>query len=205
MPPLSAQSNSSQTPTRRPLKRSFSSTLPASGWVVSKKVHKQPDIETRMPPLLPPVQSDTALAIFIHSSLKSSEQNDRFGDAERLAFMGRKVLEMAIAEVLFEKRPMLDAVELNVSARLPRCTYRSHIETTLPQEEFNVTLSTESYEQWVSLYGLREKVACTPEHREELKEPGVRFRKLEVGDQLILTREHRRHSIYLTPTWVLCT
>ncbi len=65
-------------------------------------------------PQLPPVQSEAALAIFVHSSLKSSAQNDRFGDGERLAFIGRQVLNMAIAEVLFEKRPMLEAVELEV-------------------------------------------------------------------------------------------
>lgn len=66
-----------------------------------------------MPPQ-PPVQSEAALAIFAHSSLKSLVQNDNFGDADRLAFIGRHVLSMAIAEVLFEKKPMLGALELEV-------------------------------------------------------------------------------------------
>jgi dsRNA-specific ribonuclease len=82
-------------------------------------MRKDPDIEkieTRMPPPLPVVQSDTALAIFVHASLKSSVQSDRFGDAERLAFLGQKVLHMVIAETLFEKRPMMTAVDLIVSA-----------------------------------------------------------------------------------------
>jgi dsRNA-specific ribonuclease len=78
-------------------------------------MRKESDVETRTPPPLPPVQSDTALAIFVHSSLKSSVQNDRFGDAERLAVLGQKVLHMVIAESLFEKRPMSAAVELIVS------------------------------------------------------------------------------------------
>ncbi len=116
MPSFSQHTNPSQTPTR-PLKRphSSSSTLPASNWVVSKKFCKQLDIKKNMylSPL-PPVQSEAALAIFVHSSIKSSAQNDNFGDGERLAFIGRQVLGMAIAEVLFEKRPMLDAMELEV-------------------------------------------------------------------------------------------
>jgi dsRNA-specific ribonuclease len=65
-------------------------------------------------PPLPPVQSETALAIFVHSSIKSLTPNDNFGDADRLAFIGRNVLNMAIAHVLFEKKPMLSAVELEV-------------------------------------------------------------------------------------------
>lgn len=108
------------------------------------------DIETRTPPPLPVVQSETALAIFIHSSLRSSVQNDRFGDAERLAFLGQKALHMVIAETLFEKRPMMTAVELIT--------------------ELENTLSDESYEQWVSYYKLREKVACPADLRGELRE-----------------------------------
>ena len=69
-----------------------------------------------MPPPLPPVQSDSALAIFQHRSVKSAVQNERFGDAERLSFLGEKVLHMVIAEIQFEKRPMLVAVELHVRA-----------------------------------------------------------------------------------------
>jgi hypothetical protein len=113
--PFSPQTNPSQTPTRPP-KRPFSNnTLPASGWPISKKSCKQPDIKTKMSlPPLPPVQSDAALTIFVHSTLKSPVPNERFGDVERLAFIGRHVLSMAIAESFFEKRPMLGAVELEV-------------------------------------------------------------------------------------------
>lgn len=112
--PFSPQTNPSQTPTRPP-KRPLNNTLPASGWPISKKSCKQPDIKTKMPlPPLPNVQSDAALTIFVHSSLKSPLQNERFGDAERLAFIGHHVLSMAIAESLFEKRPMLGAVDLEV-------------------------------------------------------------------------------------------
>jgi len=102
-------------------------------------------------PPLPVVQNDTALAIFEHSSVRSSGHSNRFGDAGRLALLGRKVLHMVLVESLFEKRPMLDGDELN--------------------NELENTLSDVFYEQWVSYYKLREKVACTPDHRSELLEP----------------------------------
>jgi dsRNA-specific ribonuclease len=111
----SAQSNSSQTSIRH-LKRTFNPTLPASSWVVSKKIRKHPGITSKMPPPLPPVQSDSALAIFQHSSVKSAAQNERFGDSERLSFLGDKVLHMVVAEIQFEKRPMLNALILLVRA-----------------------------------------------------------------------------------------
>jgi dsRNA-specific ribonuclease len=71
-------------------------------------------------PPLPPVQSDATLAIFVHSSLKGTSPNDLFGDGERLAFIGRQVLNMAIAETWFEKRPMVDAPDLEV-----KCSFLS--------------------------------------------------------------------------------
>jgi dsRNA-specific ribonuclease len=70
-----------------------------------------------MTPALPPVQGEATLAIFVHPSLRShSAPNERFGDGERLAFIGQRVLQMVLAEIYFEKRPMLSAVELEVSA-----------------------------------------------------------------------------------------
>lgn len=115
MPSFSQQTNTSQTSTR-PLKRPLSSILPASTSAIPKKFCKQPDIKRKMPtlPPLPPVQSEAVLAIFAHSTLKSSVLNDSFGDADRLAFIGREALRMAVAEVLYEKRPMLTAVDLEV-------------------------------------------------------------------------------------------
>jgi hypothetical protein len=54
--------------------------------------------------------------------------------------------------------------------------------TTPPQTELENTLSDESYEQWVSCYKLRDKVACPADLRGELSEARVRLRNLEVGD-----------------------
>jgi hypothetical protein len=166
-------------------------------------MRKEPDPEIMMLPPLPPVQSDTALAIFVHSSLKSPVRNERFGDADRLACLGQKALHMVIAETLFEKRPMLDATALIVSS--PCSAYRSHINTPPPQIEIDNTLTEESYDQWVSHYKLRDKVACPADHREELREARVRFQNPEVGGQFMLTRGYRRHNYYLMPTSVLST
>ena len=67
---------------------------------------------------LPPIQGDAALAILVHRSLKPSVPNANFGDGERLAFLGEQVLRMVAAEILFDKRPMLDASTLQVCAGL---------------------------------------------------------------------------------------
>ena len=178
--PFSPQSNPSQTPTR-PSKRPLS-TSPSSSWPIPKKFCKKPDIRTRMSiPPLPPVQSDAALTIFVHSSLKSTVQNERFGDVERLAFIGRRILSMAIAESHFEKRPMLSAEDLEVKCSgLPLifglCTWHSHTNTNPLQTGLDAALSDDSYDQWVSQYRLRDKVACPPNLRDELKEPRVQCR-----------------------------
>jgi dsRNA-specific ribonuclease len=85
--------------------------------VVPKKFCIKRKMSTLPPPTLPPlppVQSEAVLAIFVHSSLKSTVPNDKFGDADRLAFIGRQALTMAVAEVLFEKTPMMSAVDLEV-------------------------------------------------------------------------------------------
>jgi hypothetical protein len=67
-------------------------------------------------PPLPPIQSDAALAIFVHRSLRPTVPNDSFGDCERLAFLGEQVLRTVVAEIVFEKRPMLQARDLQVCA-----------------------------------------------------------------------------------------
>jgi ribonuclease-3 len=66
-------------------------------------------------PPLPPIQSDATLAIFVHRSFKPPGLNDRFGDSDRLAFLGKRVLTMVIADTLFGKQPMLGYSDLEVS------------------------------------------------------------------------------------------
>lgn len=42
-----------------------------------------------------------------------------------------------------------------------------------PQEELGQMLTDSVYDQWVTHYGIRERVACPMNLREELKEPAV--------------------------------
>lgn len=57
-------------------------------------------------------------------------------------------------------------------------------DTNMPQSGLEAALSDDSYDQWVSRYGMREKVACTPELREELKDPAV---SANLSGRLVLT------------------
>lgn len=120
MPPLSIQSNSSSQGLPQSSKRPASDPFCAPPGGVVKKPRKELKLGTTMllptfPPL-PPIQSDAALAIFVHRSLRPSVPNDNFGDCERLAFLGERVLRMVVAEIVFEKRPMVEARDLQVCA-----------------------------------------------------------------------------------------
>ena len=111
------QSNSSQG-LPQSSKRPASDPLGAPG-PDAKKTRKDLKLGTKMiVPPLPPIQSDSALAIFVHRSLQPPQPNVNFGDSERLAFLGDQVLRMVVAEIVFEKRPMLDARNLQVCAGL---------------------------------------------------------------------------------------
>ncbi|KAI0271426.1 hypothetical protein BC834DRAFT_441831 [Gloeopeniophorella convolvens] len=104
-----------------------------------------------MTPPLPQLSGDITLAVFTHRSLRSGQQNEPFGDGERLAVLGQYVLRMVVTEVLFNKKPLLVATEL--------------------ETELDSNLSDESYEQWISHYGLRIRVICPQNVKSELEEP----------------------------------
>lgn len=60
-------------------------------------------------PYLPPLEGDLLLDVFTHSSLdyEGKPQNEAYGDNKRLADLGAKVLDMAITQRLFNKKPLL--------------------------------------------------------------------------------------------------
>lgn len=62
------------------------------------------------------LQGDMMLDVFTHQSLRFSgaPANDDYGSPDRLVFLGRSVLEVAVASALFYQRPMLDASTLQV-------------------------------------------------------------------------------------------
>jgi hypothetical protein len=51
----------------------------------------------------------------------------------------------------------------------------TRVDVESPQEELSQALTDEAYDQWVTDYGIRERVACPMNLREELREPAVRF------------------------------
>jgi len=70
---------------------------------------------------LPPIptirDADMQLAVFTHHSLsRGDDANDQWGDTDRLAVLGEKVMEMAIATELFRRRPMLSKPDMEVSS-----------------------------------------------------------------------------------------
>lgn len=76
-------------------------------------------------------------------------------------------------------------------------------DTDAPQSGLDAALSDESYDQWVSRYGMRERVACTPDLREDLKEPRVKC-QFKSWSTCTDTGIHRKQDIYSMHTWVRC-
>jgi hypothetical protein len=80
----------------------------------------------------------------------------------------------------------------------------SHMDTNTSQSGQDEALSNASYDQWVSQYKMRDKVACPTELRRELDDQTVECR-FEVGDGPVTdTGIHRRPIIYLMLMWALC-
>lgn len=68
-------------------------------------------------PQLPKISGDLMLEVFTHKSLRfnGAPANEEFGDNERIAELGSRVLETAVTYALFRKKePMLSANEIQV-------------------------------------------------------------------------------------------
>lgn len=69
-------------------------------------------------PPLPRIDGDVDLMldVYTHSSLRfgSAPMNDDYGDTERLAELGAKVLELTVTNQLFSQRPFLHSKEIQV-------------------------------------------------------------------------------------------
>ncbi|KAI0361387.1 hypothetical protein OH77DRAFT_1545113 [Trametes cingulata] len=98
-------------------------------------------------PAPPKIDGEAMLEIFVHRSMKFTgaplNSDSPYGDGQRLGVLGDKVLEAAYTDVLFNKRPMLKADDLRVSA----------VRETLQ----------ERVEKWVEGYRWRDKVRHPPE------------------------------------------
>ncbi|KAI1794393.1 hypothetical protein LXA43DRAFT_138188 [Ganoderma leucocontextum] len=73
------------------------------------------------PPPAPHIHGETMLEIFVHRSLRFPgvplNTQTTYGDGDRLATIGNKILEAAYAYVLFNQRPPLNAVTLAAESR----------------------------------------------------------------------------------------
>ena len=79
---------------------------------------------SELPPL-PRIDGDVDLMldVYTHSSLRfgGAPMNDDYGDTERLAELGAKVLELTVTNQLFRQRPFLHSKEIQVCfVALPR-------------------------------------------------------------------------------------
>lgn len=72
-------------------------------------------------PPLPKIDGDAhiILDVYTHNSLRghlgsASDPNDEYGDADRLALLGKEVLDLAITHYWYRKMPLISAEQLMV-------------------------------------------------------------------------------------------
>ncbi|OCH94710.1 hypothetical protein OBBRIDRAFT_722201 [Obba rivulosa] len=106
-------------------------------------------------PPAPKLRGEIILDVFTHHSLRFAgapiNEDSEYGDNERLAYLGEKVLDAAVTWVQFCKRPMLRADELDQQRR--------------------EALSDEKIESWVVGYKFKEKVRCSADALPSLNTP----------------------------------
>lgn len=75
-------------------------------------------------PFLPKLDGTILLDVYTHSSLDyvGKPVNEEYGDNKRLADLGSCILNLAITQRLFSKRPMLSADEIAVGSGSPTLT-----------------------------------------------------------------------------------
>jgi len=106
-------------------------------------------------PPLPKLDGDVILEVFTHRSLRFPgaplDQDSEYGGNERLAVLGEKVLEAAVTDTLFRKRPMLKGNDIEKRRK----------EILLPS----------NIESWTAAYKLRDKLRCSAEAVSTLNNP----------------------------------
>ena len=107
------------------------------------------------PPTLPQISGDPdiLLDIYTHESIQfpgmSMEKNTEYGDTKRLALLGHRTYELFATEALFSKKPSMNADVL--------------------QSEIAKYCNGKMLDEFVSHYGLRDKIRCTQETKLKLK------------------------------------
>jgi len=106
-------------------------------------------------PPLPKIEGDVDLVldVYTHKSLRPDgvQLNDDYGDTDRLAELGGRILELAVTLHYYSKKPMLKAAEM--------------------AELRNRALSNENLEAWLDAYGLRHKLRFAPGEKDTVGTP----------------------------------
>ncbi|KAI0639629.1 hypothetical protein C8Q77DRAFT_1152594 [Trametes polyzona] len=124
-----------------------SPSAPTQSYSPAPSLKRARSTSVAMDPDLPPapkIDGEAMLEVFVHRTMKFSGaplSDSPYGDGQRLACLGHKMLEAAYTDVLFNKRPMLKADELREK----------------------VDALQEDVEKWVEGYKWRDKVRHTSE------------------------------------------
>jgi hypothetical protein len=128
-------------------------------------------------PTLPKIEGpniDLVLDVYTHRSLRPHDQElkEEYGDTDRLAELGAKILELAVTFHYYSKRPMLSASEVAVSS------YQGHRfqNSTLPaiQARSSAALSDHNIAFWLKNYDLWGKLRYAPSERDNVNTPQAR-------------------------------
>ena len=63
---------------------------------------------------LPKLTGEIMLEVYTHKSVKTASSSVREYDSERLALLGKSILDMAVTHVLFAQRPFQSAEDIAV-------------------------------------------------------------------------------------------
>jgi len=106
-----------------------------------------------LPPLPTIVGEDLLLDIYTHKSLipSGAPMNEEYGDTDRLADLGARVLDLAVTFHLHSKRPMLSALEVD--------------------QQRAQAITDENIEHWLTVYGIRQKLRFAPSESASVGSP----------------------------------
>ncbi|KAH9486480.1 Ribonuclease 3 [Psilocybe cubensis] len=135
---------------------------------------------------LPPIPKidgdvDLMLDVFTHQSLRLNPvMNHDYGDSDRLAELGSKVLDMVVTYHLFSGRPLLTARDIEIRKA--------------------EVVSDENIDSWLKAYGLKEKLRISPDKVEVLQDP----QELRKYFCTYIGALYIRNGLAVIQTWISC-
>ncbi|KAF9469847.1 hypothetical protein BDZ94DRAFT_1243396 [Collybia nuda] len=133
-------------------------------------------------PPLPKIEGDLDLVldVYTHNSLRfgGAPMNDDYGDTDRLAELGCKILELAVTFHFYSKKPMLNSAEIS--------------------EKSKQATSDENLARWLDAYALRQKLRFAPSEKDSVGSPAEirRFFHTYIGAL------HIRNGMQTIQAWI---